>query len=113
LECFAKRTELLPLDTSEVTTKKQLQELVQSLQPTNGAGGGNLHTVGDIMHKSPITIAPQTTILEVIALMNQYNIKVLPVVKNQELVGVISEKDFMLICKRLIKRLHSDKKGSK
>lgn len=109
LECFTKRTELLPLDTADVTSKKQLQQIVQSLQAEH-CGAASQRTVENIMLIDPITISPQTTILEVIALMNQHKIKVLPVVKNQELVGVISEKDFMVICKRLIQRLHSNKK---
>lgn len=66
-------------------------------------------TVEDVMHKSPITVTPQTTILEVINLMNRHHISALPVVKEKELVGVISEKDFMVICKRLIQRLHHPK----
>jgi CBS domain-containing protein/gamma-glutamylcysteine synthetase len=109
LECFTKRTELLPLDTADVSSKKQLQQIVQSLQAEH-CGAASQRTVENIMLIDPITISPQTTILEVIALMNQHKIKVLPVVKNQELVGVISEKDFMVICKRLIQRLHSNKK---
>jgi CBS domain-containing protein len=41
--------------------------------------------------------------------MNRHHISALPVVKEKELVGVISEKDFMVICKRLIQRLHHPK----
>jgi len=127
LECFTKRTELMPiLHNDGSTDEEKLQQLVQQLNPDDTAADASeapereqfvhascafvpLRTVGDIMLRSPITIAPQTTILEVISLMNQHQIRVLPVVKNEELVGVISEKDFMVICKRLIQRLHGDK----
>ena len=61
--------------------------------------------VNEVMDKTPPTVSPQTPILEVISLMNSKKIKVLPVVKNEELIGMISEKNFVAISRRLIHRM--------
>lgn len=107
LDAFAKRTDFLPIDTNN-NSKKELQKLVETLQKEKERAHLSI-TVEDIMYETPITVTPQTTILEAIAIMNQYNIQVIPVVKGDELIGVLSEKDFMVICKRLIQRLHTNK----
>jgi len=108
-------SEFLPVEDENgllvglITNKLILARFAKCNQEEHGKKLSNLDAVGDIMLKNPLTVTPQSTILEVINLMNQHNIIALPVVKGGELVGVISEKDFMLICKRLIQRLHKDK----
>ncbi len=59
-------------------------------------------TVSQVMTYNPQTISPTTTITEVVQLMQDHQIKVLPVVKSQELVGVISEENFVDMSRRLI-----------
>lgn len=105
-------TDFLPVEDEQgclvglLTNKLLLERFAKcdSDKPDNEAI--KLQTVSDIMILDPITVTPQTTILEVITLMNQHKISAIPVVKDRELVGVISEKDFMVICKSLIQRLH-------
>ena len=58
--------------------------------------------VKDIMKRDLVTITPETTTLEAIELMSQNRLPVLPVVKNEKLVGVITEADFMPISRQLI-----------
>lgn len=67
--------------------------------------------VGDIMEANPITVSPQTSILEVIRIMRTHNIRALPVVKNKELIGMVWEKNFVQISKRLIQRMYLDQQG--
>lgn len=67
-------------------------------------------SVGEIMEVNPITVTPQTSILEVIRIMRMHHIRALPVVKNQELVGMVLERDFVQISKRLIQRMYHDQK---
>lgn len=61
--------------------------------------------VKDIMIKEPITIGPKATIVEALHLMREKKIGCLPVVQNEELVGIITEMDFLRISARLIERL--------
>lgn len=68
-------------------------------------------SVDDVMIKNPITIHPEASILEAVDIMDSQKIGCLPVVKNNRLVGIITEQNYMTITKRLLKRLHSDSDG--
>lgn len=52
----------------------------------------NFVTVEEIMIKDPICIEPEATIQEAMRLMKENNVDCLPVVQNDELVGMITEK---------------------
>jgi predicted transcriptional regulator len=56
----------------------------------------------------PVNVGPETGISEVIELMKGNLLKVLPVLKDGELVGVISEKNFVDMSRRLIQRLSQE-----
>ncbi len=62
-------------------------------------------TVKDIMVEKPITAKPETTILEAMKVMQDNKIGCLPVVKGKELVGIITEMDFLKITTRLMERM--------
>ena len=51
--------------------------------------------VSAVMERNPITVAPETTTLEAIDLMRTNRVSCLPVVKDGQLVGLVSETDFM------------------
>ncbi|MEL6720175.1 MAG: CBS domain-containing protein, partial [Bacteroidota bacterium] len=61
--------------------------------------------VRDIMLADPVTIAPEASIMEALELMREKKIGCLPVVKDEELVGIITEMDFLRVSVRLIERL--------
>lgn len=61
--------------------------------------------VEDIMEKNPCTITEDINIIEAMHLMREKRISCLPVVKNDELIGIITDKDFLRISSRLIERL--------
>jgi CBS domain-containing protein/gamma-glutamylcysteine synthetase len=65
-------------------------------------------TVASIMTENPLTVTPETGISEVIELMKGNQLKVLPVVKDSELLGVISEKNFVDMSRRLIQRMSQE-----
>ncbi|MDX1670751.1 MAG: CBS domain-containing protein [Balneolaceae bacterium] len=65
-------------------------------------------TVEDIMIKNPITIHPEASIMEAMDIMESEVIGCLPVVKNNRLVGIITETNYMVIAGRLIRILHGD-----
>ncbi|MFN1834746.1 CBS domain-containing protein [Balneola sp. MJW-20] len=63
------------------------------------------HTVEEIMLRNPITVHPEASIMEAMAMMKEQQIGCLPVVKNSRLVGIITEGNFMNITTRLLKTL--------
>ena len=67
--------------------------------------GEKLQTVEDIMIKSPIVIEPGKSIIEALHIMREKKIGCLPVVSGSELIGIITEMDFLRISARLIERL--------
>ena len=66
---------------------------------------GQAATVKDIMIKKPVTISPTATIKDAMHLMRKHEIGCLPVVQNRELIGIITEMDFLRISGSLIERL--------
>ncbi|TVQ50231.1 MAG: CBS domain-containing protein [Saprospirales bacterium] len=62
-------------------------------------------TVGDLMLTNVDTVNPDDSIKHAMKLMNAKKIGCLPVVKDNELVGIITEHDFLSISSRLIERL--------
>jgi CBS domain-containing protein len=65
-----------------------------------------VESVEDIMIENPITIHPEASIMEAMEIMNSQQIGCLPVVKNNRLVGIITEQNYMKIARRLLKVLH-------
>ncbi|MEM9821045.1 MAG: glutamate-cysteine ligase family protein [Bacteroidota bacterium] len=61
--------------------------------------------VKDIMIENPVTINPDTTLVKAMEKMRDNKIGCLPVVKGKELIGIITEMDFLRISGRLIERL--------
>ncbi len=53
-------------------------------------------TVKDFMENTVVTISPEESITSAIRLMNKYEIKRLPVVKKNKLVGIISRVDVIM-----------------
>ncbi len=65
-------------------------------------------TVKEIMLKDVVTISPNTTIVEAMDAMQERRIGCLPVVQDDELIGIITESDFLRITKRLLQRLEEE-----
>lgn len=61
--------------------------------------------VSDIMIQNPITIDQEANILEAMKLMKEHKIGCLPVVNGTELVGLISETEFLRITASLLQRM--------
>lgn len=53
--------------------------------------------ITEIMSKNPITISPSKTLYEVEELLNRHNIRHIPVIDGDRLVGVISRSDLLKI----------------
>lgn len=65
-----------------------------------------VESVEDIMIDNPITIHPEASIMEAMEIMDTQKIGCLPVVKNNRLVGIITEQNYMKIAGRLLKVIH-------
>jgi CBS domain-containing protein len=72
-----------------------------------------LAPVSEIMVKEPITISPYDSILKAMDVMRENRVSCLPVVAENELVGLITESDFMAITGNLVKRLARKKNNNK
>ncbi|WP_116126189.1 CBS domain-containing protein [Lewinella sp. IMCC34183] len=86
-----------------VTTRKLLRYYIQKGRINNNMN--DYRTVGDLMISNPVTVTPQTTINEAMEIMRGGRIGCVPVVKDDELVGIITEMDFLRVAGRLIERL--------
>ncbi len=51
-------------------------------------------TAEDIMTSNPVTVSERTTIDEALRLMGERDIRHLPVVRGQDVIGIVSDRDF-------------------
>jgi CBS domain-containing protein len=58
--------------------------------------------VADVMKRDPVTVSPETSTLDAIALMREHRVSALPVVAGGRLVGIISERDLMEVTSELL-----------
>ena len=75
-----------------------------------GQGRDLPETVADVMLANPITIHPEASIIEALDIMGSQKIGCLPVVRNNRLVGIITEQNFNEIASRVIRAFAVDKK---
>ncbi len=59
-------------------------------------------SVASIMQRRPITVAPETPTMEAINLMRANKVACLPVIKDDRLVGIVTEHDFMTMAADLV-----------
>ena len=53
------------------------------------------HKVGEVMTKTPLTITEDTALAEIVALMEKNNVKRLPVMRGDKLVGIVSRANLL------------------
>ena len=58
--------------------------------------------VAELMTRDTVTVSPRSSTLEAIDLMRQHKVSCLPVVKDERLVGIITERDFMNVAAELL-----------
>ena len=86
-----------------ITTRKLLRYFTHRERPD--APERDMVQVKDIMIDAPRTISPCTTIKDAMYVMRGEKVGCLPVIKNRELVGIITEMDFLRVSGRLLERL--------
>ena len=63
------------------------------------------HKVGEVMTKSPLTITEDAALQEIVALMEKNNIKRLPVVRGDKVVGIVSRANLLQAVASLARRV--------
>ena len=86
-----------------ITTRKLLRYYTRRERPDTPEQG--MVRVKDIMISNPQTIAPDTKIRDAMYTMRNGKLGCLPVIKEKELVGIITEMDFLRVSGRLLERL--------
>jgi CBS domain-containing protein len=72
------------------------------LRFVNEGGEQKDTTVGELMKREVLSVTPRTTSLDAIALMRRHKVGCLPVVDGGELVGVLTEENFLRIAGELL-----------
>ncbi|MEM1410859.1 MAG: CBS domain-containing protein [Pseudomonadota bacterium] len=74
------------------------------LVATGKLGPDKKVTVSEIMNSDPVTVSPETSTVDAIRLMREGNMACLPVVKDNKLVGLITEHDLIVVSSVLLER---------
>ena len=102
-----RKTRYLPVEDSKgkliglITSRMLLKEFSKKQKLNDKTSV----TVEEVMVHDPIIINHDANIIEAMNLMKKHQIGCLPVIHGDELVGIITEKDFLGIAGRLIERL--------
>lgn len=83
-----------------LVTHRTLLRYLASYGASNDGGDGI--PVKEIMVRNPISVTPETTTLEAVRIMRGHRIGALPVVRDGQLVGIITERDFLHIAGQLL-----------
>jgi len=109
-----KRIRHVPVEDSEhrlvgIVSQRTLVALVAERAADLGKGP---IPVREVMSKNLVTVTPETTTLEAIALMRKHQVGSLPVLKEGRLVGIITEHDLLAVASQLLenelRRPHAD-----
>ncbi|MEY4926134.1 MAG: hypothetical protein RI894_570 [Bacteroidota bacterium] len=84
-----------------VTARMLLKHFVKA---THHKNTDKILLVSDIMFNNPETLSPETLLGDALDLMDKIKLDCMPVVKDGELVGVLSEMNVVEISRRLLKR---------
>lgn len=77
------------------------------------AGAAGAHAVADVMIRNPLTVHPEASIVEAMDIMTSQKIGCLPVVRNNRLVGIITERNFSDITFRLIRAFRMERRPAR
>jgi len=79
--------------------------LLRFLASDEGRGADGPIPVSRVMVTDLVTAGPETTTLEAIDLMRKHRISCLPIVKEDQLIGIVTEHDFMRIAGTLLEEM--------
>lgn len=76
--------------------------ILRHLNAADPSNGIESQPVSTIMNRDVVYVSPQTPTLDAVRLMRDKKVSCLPVVKDGQLVGMITEKDFLMIAEELM-----------
>ncbi len=79
--------------------------LLRFLAGDEAGEGDDPIPVSRVMVRNLVTVRPETTTLDAIALMREHRISCLPVVQDERLIGIVTEHDFMRIAGQLLEEM--------
>ena len=97
---------MLPRSDSSATLLSDIEKLGSAPSPP-AASAANVPanvTVSEVMKRDLVTVSPETSTLDAIALMRRHRIGCLPVVKDGRIVAMVIEEDFMGIAADLLEQ---------
>ena len=96
----------IPVETErhELVGLVSYRTLLRTLTRRRGEGPDDPIPVSEIMVREPVTVTPDTPTLDAIALMCERRVACLPVVEDGRLVGMLSERDYTHIARKLLER---------
>lgn len=104
-----RKLKYMPVENNKGTLKGLIsyhQVLSYLSKKYGNKGAGNNSVVKDIMEANPPTIHPDESVVDALKLMKSHKVNCLPVVKNERLIGIISEGNFINITASLLNSLH-------
>ena len=78
-----------------------LSDLVRALRRRESIGESSIQ-IGEVMSTSLRTVTPETPTLEAIRILREEKLSALPVIQDSKLVGIITDRDFLVIAARLL-----------
>lgn len=79
--------------------------LLRFLASDEGRAEAGPVSVGRVMATELVTVTPETSTLEAIEVMRRHRISCLPVVRDERLVGIVTDRDFMRIAGQLLEEM--------
>jgi CBS domain-containing protein len=79
-------------------------EVVHHFASGDAQGRAEAVAVSTVMKENPVTVPPETLVLDAIALMRREKLAYLLVVKDSSLAGIVTERDIVNITAHLLER---------
>jgi CBS domain-containing protein len=79
------------------------RQVLRMLADSPGKGIPQDVQVRDIMDPHPVSVGPDTPTIDAIELMRKHDVSCLPVLKEDRLVGLVSEREFLPIAYQLLR----------
>ncbi len=79
--------------------QRDLSELAQRMQATQHSEAelASDRSIGELIDSSPITASPDISLIKVLSLLDQHQLNRLPIVQDQQLIGIITRSDVIRI----------------
>ena len=104
----------IPVESSDHTLVGLVsyRALLRRLAKSKRNNEGDTIPVSSVMVRELVTVTPDTPTLEAISLMHKHKVSCLPVTEKGRLVGIVSERDYTEIARKLLERELSGGSGS-